>query len=420
MTSSSRPPRGRGPRRRTSASRRPRFQEPRPVVIPFETVERDTTPVEFTALNLDPRLQQAVETRGFERTTPIQSATFSLVQDGADVIACAQTGTGKTAAFLLPIMQRFLASQADPAQAARVPSTRVLVLAPTRELAAQIEDDFDGFGYDTGLTSVSVYGGVGVSTQSQGLMAPVDVVIATPGRLLDHMRTGGTRFDGLEVLVLDEADRMLDMGFWPDVRRIVTTLPATRQTLFFSATMSDDVFKSAAQIMRDPLVVTVGGGGGPASRITHRMHHVRADDKAAWLMTFLRQTGGSTLVFTRTKRGAERLGRRLASSGAQCVAIHGDLTQAQRMQAMEGFRAGRFTTLVATDIAARGLDIDGISHVINFDVPDTADSYVHRVGRTARAEAAGTALTLVAHEEEETLRAIERSLKIRFQDSRSA
>jgi ATP-dependent RNA helicase RhlE len=184
--------------------------------------------------------------------------------------------------------------------------------------------------------------------------------------------------------------------------------------------MSDDVFKSAAQIMRDPLVVTVGGGGGPASRITHRMHHVRADDKAAWLMTFLRRTGGSTLVFTRTKRGAERLGRRLASSGAQCVAIHGDLTQAQRMQAMEGFRAGRFTTLVATDIAARGLDIDGISHVINFDVPDTADSYVHRVGRTARAEAAGTALTLVAHEEEETLRAIERSLKIRFQDSRPA
>ena len=388
------------------------------MAFPFETAEHDPTPIEFAALQLDPRLLQAIETRGFERTTPVQSAVFPLIQDGSDVIACAQTGTGKTAAFLLPIMQRFLARQTDAMSPAT--STRMLVLAPTRELAAQIEDDFDGFGYGTGLTSVSVYGGVGVATQSQGLMAPVDVVIATPGRLLDHMRTGGTRFDGVEVLVLDEADRMLDMGFWPDVRRIVQALPVERQTLFFSATMSDDVFRSAAQIMREPRIVKVGDGGGPASRITHHMHAVRADDKAAWLTTFLHRTGGSAIVFTRTKRGAERLGRRLASAGVQCIAIHGDLTQPQRTQAMEGFRAGRYTTLVATDIAARGLDIDGIGHVINYDVPDNADSYVHRVGRTARADAEGTALTLVAREEEETLRAIERSLKIRFQAARSA
>ena len=333
------------------------------------------------------------------------------------MIACAQTGTGKTAAFLLPLMQRFLTRALAPPDASPArsrPSSRVLVLAPTRELAAQIEEDFDGFAYDTGLMSVAVYGGVGVAAQTQGLEAPADLVVATPGRLMDHMRAGAVRFDGLEVLVLDEADRMLDMGFWPDVRRIVSTLPVERQTLFFSATMSDDVFRSAAQIMRDPTIVKVGGGGGPAAGITHRVHQVRATEKASWLATFLRRTGGSTLVFTRTKRGAERLNRQLASSGVRCAAIHGDLTQAQRTAAIEGFRAGRFTTLVATDIAARGLDIDGIAHVVNYDVPDSADSYVHRVGRTARADAAGTALTLVASEEEGTLRTIERSLNLQL------
>ena len=327
----------------------------------------DPTPLDFSALDLDRRLYEAIETRGFLKTTPIQSATFSLIQQGLDVIACAQTGTGKTAAFLLPLLQRFLLA---PADAERRPSTRVLVLAPTRELASQIEDDFTGFAYGTQLSSVAVYGGVGANPQAQGLRAPADFVVATPGRLLDHMRAGIARFEDLEVLVLDEADRMLDMGFWPDVRRIVSDLPVGRQTLFFSATMSDDVFRSAAQIMRDPRIVRVGGGGGVAENITHCVRHVGSDDKATWLAAFLHRS--------------------------------------------------RASTLVATDIAARGLDIDGISHVVNYDLPDSAYSYIHRVGRTARAETTGIALTLVAVEEQDALRTIERSLKIRLQDAQPA
>ena len=377
----------------------------------------DPTPLDFSALDLDRRLYEAIETRGFLKTTPIQSATFSLIQQGLDVIACAQTGTGKTLAFLLPLLQRFLLA---PADAERRPSTRVLVLAPTRELASQIEDDFTGFAYGTHLSSIAVYGGVGANPQAQGLRAPADFVVATPGRLLDHLRAGIARFEDLEVLVLDEADRMLDMGFWPDVRRIVSDLPVGRQTLFFSATMSDDVFRSAAQIMRDPRIVRVGGGGGVAENITHCVRHVGSDDKATWLAAFLHRSRGSALVFTRTKRGADRLGRRLAAAGVRCAAIHGDLTQGQRTEAIEGFRSGRFTTLVATDIAARGLDIDGISHVVNYDLPDSADSYIHRVGRTARAETTGIALTLVAVEEQDALRTIERSLKIRLQDAQPA
>jgi ATP-dependent RNA helicase RhlE len=296
----------------------------------------------------------------------------------------------------------------------------MLVLAPTRELAAQIDTDFDGFAYETDLSSIAVYGGVGASAQVHALRAPADVVVATPGRLLDHLRSGETRFDGLEVLVLDEADRMLDMGFWPDVRRIVESLPPTRQTLFFSATMSDDVFRSAAQIMRDPRMIRIGGSSsGVASAITHHVHQVPSADKTAWLAAFLRRTGGSTLVFTRTKRGADRLSRRLGASGVRCAAIHGDLTQGQRTVAIEGFRAGRYTTLVATDIAARGLDIDGIRHVVNYDLPDGPDSYLHRVGRTGRADAVGTALTLIAAEEVRALRAIEQSLNIQLKESHS-
>jgi ATP-dependent RNA helicase RhlE len=295
----------------------------------------------------------------------------------------------------------------------------VLVLAPTRELAVQIDSDVDGFAYDTGLSSVAVYGGVGAAAQSQGLGAPADLVVATPGRLLDHLRSGATRFDGLEVLVLDEADRMLDMGFWPDVRRIVEALPRVRQTLFFSATMSDDVFRSASQIMREPRMIRIGGGGGLPSTIAHRKHQVPAADKTAWLATFLRRTGGSMLIFTRTKHGAERLSRRLIKAGVRCAAIHGDRTQGQRSAAIEGFRSGRYTALVATDIAARGLDIDGIGYVINYDLPDSPDSYLHRVGRTGRADAVGTALTLVGVEELGALRTIEQSLNIRFSDTRA-
>ena len=295
----------------------------------------------------------------------------------------------------------------------------MLVLTPTRELAAQIDAEFDGFAYGTPLTSVAVYGGVGAAPQAHGLRAPADLVVATPGRLLDHLRAGTPRLAGLQVLVLDEADRMLDMGFWPDVRRIVEPLPVARQTLLFSATMSDDVFRAAEQIMRNPRMVQVGSTGELPARITHHAHRVAAADKTAWLSAFLRRTRGSTLIFTRTKRGADRLHRRLASAGLQCAAIHGDRTQGQRTAAIEGFRAGRYRALVATDIAARGLDIIGIGHVINYDVPDSPESYLHRVGRTGRAEAAGTAVTLIAGEDLPALRAIEQSLNIELKDSHS-
>ena len=374
---------------------------PRPACVPH-----DPTPIDFTALDLDERLRQGIEDLGFVRTTPVQSATIPFVLTGGDLIACAQTGTGKTAAFLLPIAQRLIQLTG------RRGSTRALVLAPTRELAVQIEDDFQGLTYHSDLTAGVVYGGVPMGPQERALAAPVDLVVATPGRLLDHMSSGGGRFDSLEVLVLDEADRMLDMGFWPSVRRIVETLPTERQTLFFSATMSDDVFRSAVQIMREPKLVQIGTTGGLATTLTHRAQRVSAADKAAWLARFLRRTGGSTLVFVRTKRGADRLARRLVAAGLRCTALHGDRTQGQRMAAVEGFRDGRYATLVATDVAARGLDIERIRHVVNFEVPRDADAYVHRVGRTGRAETAGTALTLVGHEEVDTLRAIERSLNI--------
>jgi ATP-dependent RNA helicase RhlE len=342
------------------------------------------------------------------RTTPIQSAAIPLLLGGEDLIGCAQTGTGKTAAFLVPIIQRLLT---EPGRS-DVKGTRVLVLAPTRELAVQIEEDFQGLAYHTGLTSVAVYGGVESGGQERGLRAGADVVVATPGRLIDHMGTCSTRFDALDVLVLDEADRMLDMGFWPSVRRIVSTLPTERQTLFFSATSSDDVFKSAMEIMRAPKMIQVGRTTGLALTVIHRAEQVPSADKIDWLSKFLRRTTEPTLIFTRTRRGAERVARRLAASGIRCASLHADRTQEQRTAAVEGFRAGRYTTLVATDIAARGLDIEGIGHVINYEVPDSPDAYVHRVGRTGRAEASGIALTLIAPEETRAFQALERALNI--------
>ena len=362
--------------------------------------------------------------RGFVLTTPIQSAVYPGVLDGADLVGCAQTGTGKTLAFLLPIMHRLMTNAgkavvigssvtdvADPSPAA---STRVLILAPTRELAVQIEDEFQGLAYHTNLSSVAVYGGVEAGPQERGLRGSADIVVATPGRLIDHMGTDAPNFDGLEVLVLDEADRMLDMGFWPSVRRIVAALPARRQTLLFSATMSEEVARSASQIMQDPKMIRVGRVEGLATSIAHVGRLMPSLEKADWLRGFLKRTDGTSLVFVRTKRGAEKLARRLAAGGIRCVALHADRTQSQRSAAVEGFKSGRFTALIATDIAARGIDIDNIGHVVNYEVPQSVDAYVHRVGRTGRAEAAGTALTLVAPEELSALRAIEKSLKVTF------
>ena len=294
--------------------------------------------------------------------------------------------------------------------------TRVLILSPTRELCVQIEDDVQGFTYHTDLTSIAVYGGVPMDQQERALKSGVDIVVATPGRLMDHMRNSAVRFDKLDTLVLDEADRMMDMGFWPDVRRIVAALPdsAARQTLLFSATMPDDVMRLADEVVRHARYVQIGSAGGPKS-ITHTVENVPAGQKAEWLAKFLRRTAGPVLVFVRTKSGAERLARRLATSGLKAAALHADRTQAQRTQAVEGFRSGRYRVLVATDVAARGLDIDGITHVVNYEVPSNRETYVHRVGRTGRADATGTALTLVAPEELRALQALQRSFGIELQ-----
>ncbi len=376
--------------------------------------EYDPRPVGFDTLGLEPSLIEGIRVRGFTSTTPIQSAVIPIVMDGSDLIGCAETGTGKTAAFLLPILNRMLKARATAPEERGF--TRVLILAPTRELCGQIEDDVQGFTYHTDLTSIAVYGGVPMDPQERALKSGVDIVAATPGRLMDHMRNGAVKFDKLDTLVLDEADRMMDMGFWPDVRRIVSALPdtAARQTLLFSATMPEEVMKLADEVLCDAKFVQVGSTGGPKS-ITHTIENVPAAQKAEWLAKFLRRADGPVLVFVRTKSGAERLARRLAAGGLKAAALHADRTQAQRTQAVEGFRSGRFRVLVATDVAARGLDIDGITHVVNFEVPSNRETYVHRVGRTGRAEATGTALTLVAPEELRALQALQRSFGMELQ-----
>ena len=388
---------------------------PRPHVSRIQA-EYDANPVSFETLGLSPSLIEGIRIRGFSITTPIQSAVIPIVMNGGDLIGCAETGTGKTAAFLLPILNRMLrAREAAPEERG---FTRVLILAPTRELACQIEDDVQGFTYHTDLTSIAVYGGVPMDPQERAVKAGVDIIVATPGRLMDHMRNGAVAFDKLDTLVLDEADRMMDMGFWPDVRRIVASLPdcAARQTLLFSATMPEEVMKLADEVVRDASFVQIGSAGGPARGITHAIEEVAASQKSEWLANFLRRNDGPVLVFVRTKSGAERLARKLSSSGLKAAALHADRTQADRTQAIEGFRSGRYRVLVATDVAARGLDIDGITHVVNYEVPANRETYVHRVGRTGRAEATGTALTLVAPEELRALQALQRSVGLELQD----
>ena len=387
----------------------------RPAPVPRVQAEHDPRPVAFETLSLEPSLLEGIRIRGFVTTTPIQSSVIPIVMGGDDLIGCADTGTGKTAAFLLPILNRMLKARAAAPEERGF--TRVLILAPTRELCVQIEDDVQGFTYHTDLTSIAVYGGVPMDQQERALKSGVDIVVATPGRLMDHMRNGAVAFNKLDTLVLDEADRMMDMGFWPDVRRIVAALPdsAARQTLLFSATMPDEVMRLADEVVRDAKFVQVGSAGGPAKSITHTIENVAAGQKAEWLAKFLRRTDGPVLVFVRTKSGAERLARRLAAAGLKAAALHADRTQAQRTQAVEGFRSGRYRVLVATDVAARGLDIDGITHVVNFEVPSNRETYVHRVGRTGRAEATGTALTLVAPEESRALEALQRSFGLELQ-----
>jgi ATP-dependent RNA helicase RhlE len=380
-----------------------------------ETSIFDPAPIPFADLSLDPRLLSGIRDLGWDATRPVQSGVIPFAIAGNDVIACAETGTGKTAAFLVPILQRFLATDRAPSAAARQ-STRALVLAPTRELAVQIEDQVQGLTYHTTISSVAVYGGVPMDGQDRALRAGVDIIVATPGRLMDHMRHDAPSFAALEILVLDEADRMLDMGFWPDVQRILSALPSARQTLLFSATMPAEVLKLTREFLTDPQFVQIGRRGGPAQTISHAVQEVASREKTQWLAHWLREEAhGPVLVFCRTKVGADRLASRLSGMGIRTAALHADRTQQQRMAAVEGFRTGVYPVLVATDVAARGLDIEGIAHVVNYEVPDTPEAYVHRVGRTGRAETTGSALTLVAPEEVRALRALEKAVGVQLQ-----
>jgi ATP-dependent RNA helicase RhlE len=365
----------------------------------------------FSDLALHPTLLRGVADLGFEVPTPIQRAAIPAALAGRDVLACAMTGTGKTAAFMLPVLERLRAGARG--------ATRALILTPTRELAAQIESHARDLGRHAGVRVASVIGGVAAGPQEQALRRGVDVVVATPGRLLDHLGAGAARFDRLEVLVLDEADRMLDMGFIPDVRRILGHLPARRQTLFFSATLPPPVVALSRDMLKTPATIDVERPAAPAVGITHAVYPVPGELKSALLIALLERADlQSVLVFTRTKHRANRLAEALERRGIATARIHGNRTQAQRMAALAGFKAGSFRVLVATDIAARGIDVTALSHVVNFDVPNVPEDYIHRVGRTARAETTGDAITFVAPEEESDLRVIERALGRRLERTR--
>jgi ATP-dependent RNA helicase RhlE len=357
----------------------------------------------FTSLKLHPSLLKGVKELGFARPTPIQADAVPPALAGRDVLACAMTGSGKTAAFGLPILHRLIDKPRG--------TTRALILTPTRELAAQIVEDLDDLAVHTPVTAAPVFGGVGMGPQEHALRSGVDVIVATPGRLLDHFSKPYARLSGLEILVLDEADRMLDMGFLPEIRKILRHLPARRQTLFFSATMPPPILALTRDMLRDPVTINLERRAAPAVGITQAVYPVQQELKSALFLALL-QRGDmrEALVFTRTKHRTDRLQKFLVRNGIAAERIHGNRSQAQRTAALAGFRSGKHRVLVATDIAARGIDIEALGHVVNFDVPKVPEDYIHRVGRTARAEAVGDAFTFVAPEEEPDLKRIERAL----------
>ena len=356
----------------------------------------------FDAFQLHPHIAEGVQALGYVSPTPIQKQSIPTVLQGRDVLGLAQTGTGKTAAFALPILQRLMGGPRR--------RVRALVVAPTRELAEQIHESFADLGKKTGLRSATVYGGVGMSPQVQKLKAGVEIVVACPGRLLDHLARKTIELSGVEVLVLDEADRMFDMGFLPDIRRILKYVPASRQTLLFSATMPDDIRRLVREVLREPVTVQVDRAT-PAATVAHALYPVAAHLKTELLLELLRHTDTeSVLVFTRTKHRAKRVGEQLVKAGYRAASLQGNLSQNRRQAALDGFRDGSTQILVATDIAARGIDVSSISHVINYDMPDTVDAYTHRIGRTGRAARTGDAFTLVTSEDDALVRAIERAL----------
>jgi ATP-dependent RNA helicase RhlE len=356
--------------------------------------------VNFTQFNLDPRLQAGINRLGYTEATPIQVAALPVALSGFDLIGTAQTGTGKTAAYVLPILNKLLSGPRR--------QTRALIVTPTRELAEQIHEAVKDLGTGTRLRCATIYGGVGAASQTAALRDGVEILVACPGRLLDHIQQGHTRLDGVEILVLDEADRMLDMGFLPDVKRILQHIPAKRQTMLFSATFPQEIEKLAEQTLRHPKRIAIGLSR-PAHTVTHALYPVPQHLKPSLLLELLKRTDTeSVLIFTRTKHRAHRLSQQIERAGFKVTSLHSDRSQGQRQTALGGFKSGQYQIMVATDIAARGLDVESISHVINFDMPATADDYIHRIGRTGRAERSGDAFTLVTPDDKDVIRALEK------------
>ncbi len=360
----------------------------------------------FKALGLDPNILTAIKEAGYTEPTPIQAAAIPVVIAGGDVIGIAQTGTGKTAAFTLPILTRLTTKPVPEGQRRR---TRVLVLAPTRELVAQIEENVLAYARHLPLKIAKIYGGVGEKPQKDALRAGSDIVIACPGRLLDLMAQRCADFSQLEYLVLDEADRMLDMGFLPDIRRVIGQLPKKRQTLMFSATLSKEIETLTHEFQHSPKIVQIGKRANPAETVTQLVYEVHKHLKMPLLSHLLQdEKMQMVLVFSRTKHGADKIAKRLESTGVKCATLHANRSQNQRLRALDDFKTGTVRVLVATDIAARGIDVDGISHVVNFDFPHIVEDYVHRIGRTGRAQAIGDAISFVSPDEQPDVRKLER------------
>jgi ATP-dependent RNA helicase RhlE len=357
----------------------------------------------FSKFNLHPDLLSGIKELGFTRPTPIQNDAIAPAMAGKDVMAAAATGSGKTAAFLLPILHRLIGKKRG--------TTRALIMTPTRELAAQIDEHLRDLAIHTPLSGAAIYGGVGMGPQEHAFRSGVDVLVATPGRLLDHFQYPYAKLDSLEILVLDEADRMLDMGFLPDIRRVLKHLPVKRQTLFFSATLPPPIVQLSREMLKNPVMISIERKAEPAIGITQSVFPVSHDLKLSLLETLLaRGEIQNAIVFTRTKHRTNRVFEQLEKRKIKVARIHGNRSQMQRTEALAGFKSGKYRILIATDIAARGIDVEALSHVVNFDVPNVPDDYIHRVGRTARAEMKGDAITFVAPDEEPDLRAIERAI----------
>lgn len=370
-----------------------------------------TENIRFADLGLAPEILKALEEFGYTVPTPIQAQAIPVVLQGHDLMAGAQTGTGKTAAFSLPLLQKLLPQASSSASPARHP-VRALILTPTRELAIQVEESVKVYAKHTALRSLVVFGGVDIKTQTPSLMKGVEILVATPGRLLDHVEQRTVQLGQVQMLILDEADRMLDMGFMPDLKRILALLPKKRQNLMFSATFSNDIKKLSEEFLTNPKLIEVARSNAASDKVTQKVYQLDKDSKDSFLAKLLLESNSEqTIVFTKTKLTASRLARQLVREGIAADAIHGDKSQQERMQALEAFKQGKVTTLVATDVAARGLDIDQLPMVINFELPSAPEDYVHRIGRTGRAGASGTAISLVCPEEEKYLKEIEKLIK---------